>query len=306
MIMRASLAGRLIYSIVKRPWAALGLLALVLVSCGTSSTPTASPTPTPSAPPAVATPTPIAITLSAPTPTPASPTATVPAPTATVEPTSLSATAAPGGEASPIPEPYDSTKAMHRLLQILDWSTLGEDSLMALDQIVELSDTSQVPIIIEVLRFWVTDEFGEKAAAVLHDLTGQEYGYPDWNEWTEWLGQNLAEYQPPEGYLDWKVELLSRVDYGFRRFFYPGVKMTIDPTEVVWGAVPVDGIPALRDPVMISVEEAKGLDYPYPLPTDRVFGISINGDHRAYPLRIANPHEMINDVVGGEPIVLAY
>ena len=41
-------------------------------------------------------------------------------------------------------------------------------------------------------------------------------------------------------------------------------------------------------------------------PTDRVFGISINGEHRAYPLRILNPHEMANDVLGGEPIALAY
>ena len=41
-------------------------------------------------------------------------------------------------------------------------------------------------------------------------------------------------------------------------------------------------------------------------PDDRVFGVSINGEHRAYPLRIVNAHEMANDWLGGEPIALAY
>jgi hypothetical protein len=32
----------------------------------------------------------------------------------------------------------------------------------------------------------------------------------------------------------------------------------------------------------------------------------INEEHRAYPLRILNPHEMANDVLGGVPFALAY
>ncbi len=52
---------------------------------------------------------------------------------------------------------------------------------------------------------------------------------------------------------------------------------------------------------MLSPDEADYLD-----PNDRVFGVSINGEHRAYPLRILNPPEMANDVVGGVPIALAY
>ena len=37
-----------------------------------------------------------------------------------------------------------------------------------------------------------------------------------------------------------------------------------------------------------------------------VFGILINGEARAYPLRIMDQHEMANDIVGGEPLSLAY
>ena len=38
----------------------------------------------------------------------------------------------------------------------------------------------------------------------------------------------------------------------------------------------------------------------------QVFGVSINGEHRAYPLRILNAPEMANDVVGGVSFALAY
>ena len=44
----------------------------------------------------------------------------------------------------------------------------------------------------------------------------------------------------------------------------------------------------------------------YLLPDDRVFGVSINGQHRAYPLRIMNRHKMANDVISGVPFALAY
>ena len=52
---------------------------------------------------------------------------------------------------------------------------------------------------------------------------------------------------------------------------------------------------------MISPDEATYLE-----PDEPVFGISINGDQRAYPLRILDWHEMANDVVGGVPMSLAY
>ena len=37
-----------------------------------------------------------------------------------------------------------------------------------------------------------------------------------------------------------------------------------------------------------------------------MFGVEIEGDARAYPLRILDWHEMLNDVVGGVPVALAY
>ena len=50
--------------------------------------------------------------------------------------------------------------------------------------------------------------------------------------------------------------------------------------------------------------EAKNADYIRG--DDLIFGVSINGDTRAYPLRIMGWHEMFNDVIGGVPVALAY
>jgi len=40
--------------------------------------------------------------------------------------------------------------------------------------------------------------------------------------------------------------------------------------------------------------------------SDRVIGVDINGETRAYPLRVLSYHELINDVVGGVPIGATY
>ena len=84
-------------------------------------------------------------------------------------------------------------------------------------------------------------------------------------------------------------------------FFYDGVKTRIRLEEAVWGGVPKDGIPDLINPPSATARDAW-----YLKPTDRAFGVSINGEHRAYPLRILNPHEMANYVLGGVPFDLAY
>lgn len=62
-----------------------------------------------------------------------------------------------------------------------------------------------------------------------------------------------------------------------------------------------DGIPPLRQPKMISAEQAGYLE-----DSNIVFGIEVNGDIRAYPKRILAWHEMFVDEVGGVPIIGVY
>ncbi len=71
--------------------------------------------------------------------------------------------------------------------------------------------------------------------------------------------------------------------------------------EIRAGGPPKDGIPALNMPAVIKAADAGYLDE-----TDRVLGINIRGRARAYPIRILNHHEIVNDVVGGEMIAVTW
>jgi hypothetical protein len=93
---------------------------------------------------------------------------------------------------------------------------------------------------------------------------------------------------------------LGRIDPRFSQFLKDEYPSTIRVEEIMWGGVVVDGIPALDNPTLIA-EKAD-----YLMDGEPVFGVSINGDSRAYPLRILDWHEMVNDVVGGIPMSLAY
>lgn len=80
-----------------------------------------------------------------------------------------------------------------------------------------------------------------------------------------------------------------------------GLKYTVHPDKLQRGCPSKDCIPSIDDPSFISAEEADWMN-----PGDRIIGLEINGDSRAYPLRILNVHEIVNDRVGGEPIVVTY
>jgi hypothetical protein len=167
------------------------------------------------------------------------------------------------------------------------------------DQIVDSGDTRFVAGLIDTLRY--QPRRSEQLGEVLNALTGQELPV-DWFEWVEWAGQH-PEIESFAGYPAWKAELYSHIDPDFLRFLGGDLKVAPDSRveEIVWGGVVVDGIPALDNPKMIDPAKADYLE-----PEERVFGVSLNGDTRAYPARFLDWHEMFNDVVAGEPVSLAY
>ena len=59
-----------------------------------------------------------------------------------------------------------------------------------------------------------------------------------------------------------------------------------------------DAIPAILDPQFASRAKAAA----WMQPEEQVLGLSVNGDNRAYPIRMLSRHEIVNDVVGGEPV----
>ena len=63
-----------------------------------------------------------------------------------------------------------------------------------------------------------------------------------------------------------------------------------------------DGIPAILEPRFLPAEAATS----QMTPTELVLGLSIDGDHRAYPLNLLSRHEIVNDTVGGEPVAVTW
>ena len=211
----------------------------------------------------------------------------------------------PTARATPIPSPsaevddYNPSATMYRLHP--GRSLIPALTIAALRDVRERGDKFQVPVIIEMVRFLPTVELWEEAVVTLQELTGQHFTVYQVNEWAEWLGSNLDDYPPPDRYLNWKINLLVMISPRFSSFLISADDTSrINLTEVTWGGVRPDGIPDLNNPPVVDAAAD------YLEPGDRVFGVSINGEHRAYPLRIANAHEMVNDWLGGEPISLAY
>lgn len=178
--------------------------------------------------------------------------------------------------------------------------TFARDSqarLTAVRQLVARGETDVVPALIQTLRFITADT--ETLVWELQQLTGADAG-SGWHDWMLWQEAH-PEIVPHPGFTVMKADLMALIDPAFRVFLYEGVPHKIRIEEIVWGGVVKDGIPALVNPKHTAAAEA------YYLTDDElVFGVAINGDARAYPLRIMDWHEMFNDVVGGVPVALAY
>ncbi len=78
-------------------------------------------------------------------------------------------------------------------------------------------------------------------------------------------------------------------------------KHSVDLGEIMSGGPPKDGIPSIDDPKFVAVAEAEDL-----LPREPVIGLTVNGESRAYPLRILTWHEIVNDEIGGVPVAVTY
>ncbi|MEW6683344.1 MAG: DUF3179 domain-containing protein [Nitrospirota bacterium] len=96
--------------------------------------------------------------------------------------------------------------------------------------------------------------------------------------------------------------------------------------QIVSGGPPRDGIPALTDPAFVPASSAALLRHPcgdkpvdenppglspggfcgFLQDDDRVIGIQLNEQAKAYPIKILNWHEVVNDRVGGAPVVVTY
>lgn len=76
---------------------------------------------------------------------------------------------------------------------------------------------------------------------------------------------------------------------------------SINPDEIVSGGPPRDGIPSIDLPKFVPVK-----DVDYLKDDDIVIGLERGGIARAYPTRILTWHEIVNDVIGDDPVAVTY
>ena len=199
-----------------------------------------------------------------------------------------------------------STLTSHRLLANTDYLTLSKDILIgtdaqrdvAVNAFIEQGGTEHIPTLVLLMRIGGSHVATQRA---LLALTGEKL-----TTWREAMLYQEAhpEIQPHTSYDKLKLWYWSGIDEDFLSLFSKPDDldtMRIRFEEITWGGVRFDEIPALDNPVLVAAQEADYLQ-----DTDLVFGVEINGDVRAYPLRIMGWHEMFNDVIGGVPVALAY
>ncbi len=76
---------------------------------------------------------------------------------------------------------------------------------------------------------------------------------------------------------------------------------TISINKILSGGPPRDGIPSIDTPKFISAEQADFLN-----DKDRVMGVNIDGEARAYPISILNWHEIVNDTFNGKGVAVTF
>jgi hypothetical protein len=82
------------------------------------------------------------------------------------------------------------------------------------------------------------------------------------------------------------------------------------PRDLVVRAMAKDGVRVLTNPPTMTPADIdrsnEGRHGKLLVPDDRVIGLVIGGQARAYPFRLMRWHEVVNDVVGREPVAITY
>ena len=281
-----------------RPYLAVALacLAVAFAACGGS--------PEDKAPAATASPSPTTSTSEPVTATPSPETASP-----SSEPTADPSPTTPAPTESPPPAPTITPEEItdEHILGLIYWNEfefwngfplVGQTSQSVLDLLGAMAlDDTWLPYLIDLAAVpvpysgFVYRKLGDKRP---------DHPYPVF-PLTEELGARTPE-DDTSLYVEFKHRLIEGIQEEMGAFLDPAKPRTLSAQEIFWGGVTVDGIPPLESPGFLTPAEAAD----WIGPKDLVIGVEINGDARAYPRRIIDWHEMVNDTVGGVPVSLAY
>ena len=177
---------------------------------------------------------------------------------------------------------------------------VGEDGdkVDAIDLIESTWEPAYMSMALDAMRLIRNPAVSAVLLQTMEQKVGGEYGY-DLGAWQRAMW-NAPEVLHPR-YAAFKGALYSAIDPRFSAYFDEVGEPLIRLDEIVWGGVKQDGIPPLRNPAMLAADDIGYLE-----DDNIVFGLSVNGDARAYPKRILAWHEMFVDVVGGVPVAGVY
>jgi hypothetical protein len=80
-----------------------------------------------------------------------------------------------------------------------------------------------------------------------------------------------------------------------------GTKYIVDPKKIRGGGPPKDGIPSINNPKYQFLSEVDWIE-----DNELVLAIEYKGVKRVYPLQIMVWHEIVNDNIAGDPILITY
>ncbi|WP_419906722.1 DUF3179 domain-containing (seleno)protein [Hoeflea sp.] len=208
----------------------------------------------------------------------------------------------------PLPEPL-KTAVKVAFVDSMTQGAWGRDQALALGEIADSKDPRLVWIISDLMRFVSSQELQAALAIASYRLLGKEPQVQ--NHWGVITDHLIAwDIPAPPDYLDVKRAIFTTIVPGWDRIFVDG---EIDWRHVSWGGVLIDDrnygetdrvcncIPAADNPQVSSAQDATWLK-----DEDIVFGIGINGEYRAYPRRIMEVREMVNDTLGGRHLGIPY
>ncbi len=107
-----------------------------------------------------------------------------------------------------------------------------------------------------------------------------------------------ARYRP---YIPLLMLLLSQHGLAIEKNGFDLSNSSIPASKIKKGGPPRDGIPSIDNPKFIRADEASFLH-----DDERIIGLYRNGIAKAYPLKILNWHEIVNDEFDGEGILVSY
>ncbi len=217
------------------------------------------------------------------------------------------------GKAPAVPSgPLPPTMQFAARVAFIDSTALSvwdKNQELALAAIGKSGDPRFAWIISDMLRFVTTQQAEESLVRTASVLLGKTFDSQ--NAWHDVTNHLLAWNIPAlPNYLDYKRAIFTLNLPGFDNLFVEG---SVDWRLVSWGGVLIDSraynmtdegcrcIPAADNPKVSDAADAAWLK-----DDDIVFGIEVDGEYRAYPRRIMEVREMVNDTLGGRSLGIPY